>query len=172
MDRFQKEYHLTRIGLFGSVARGEQSENSDIDLIVEFEEGTADLFNLYLSRRYYQRQSMHSPSHKDFSCISNMLDSINKILEYSDKYNDADEFYNETIAFDASMMNFIVIGEMVDKLSEGFKEETSAIIDWQKVKSFRNIIAHNYFGIDAEEVWQIIKTSLVELKKNLGSIIN
>lgn len=46
MDRFHKEYHLTRIGLFGSLARGEQSDNSDIDLIVEFEEGTADLFSI------------------------------------------------------------------------------------------------------------------------------
>jgi uncharacterized protein len=45
-DRFQKEYHLTRIGIFGSVARGEQTDNSDIDLIVEFEEGTDNLFEI------------------------------------------------------------------------------------------------------------------------------
>jgi uncharacterized protein with HEPN domain len=36
--------------------------------------------------------------------------------------------------------------------------------DWHKAKGFRNIIAHNYFGIDAEEVWQIIHTSLKVLK--------
>ncbi|HHN47628.1 MAG TPA: nucleotidyltransferase [Bacteroidales bacterium] len=45
-DRFRKEYHLKRIGIFGSFARGEQTESSDIDLIVEFEEGTEDLFGL------------------------------------------------------------------------------------------------------------------------------
>jgi predicted nucleotidyltransferase len=45
-DRFQREYHLTRIGIFGSVARGEQTDNSDIDLIVEFEEGTDNLFEI------------------------------------------------------------------------------------------------------------------------------
>ena len=38
--------------------------------------------------------------------------------------------------------------------------ETSGKIDWLKVKGFRNIVAHNYFGIDAEEVWQIISGSL------------
>jgi uncharacterized protein len=42
-ERFCKEYHLKRIGIFGSLARGEQTQNSDIDLIVEFEEGTEDL---------------------------------------------------------------------------------------------------------------------------------
>ena len=69
------------------------------------------------------------------------------------------------------MMNFIVIGEMVDKLSEDFLNETSDKIDWLKVKGFRNIIAHNYFGIDAEEVWQIIDDSLPKLKQDLESII-
>ena len=43
-DRFKKDYKLIRIGVFGSYARGEQNENSDIDLIVEFEENTPDLY--------------------------------------------------------------------------------------------------------------------------------
>jgi uncharacterized protein with HEPN domain len=114
---------------------------------------------------------MHRPSHKDFSCILNMLDSIKRIQEYSGRFKDADEFYNDTKSFDASMMNFIVIGEMVDKLSEELIGETSDKIDWLKVKGFRNIIAHNYFGIDAEEVWQIISNSLPKLKQDLESII-
>lgn len=42
-DRFKKDYHLIRIGIFGSLARGEQNENSDIDLVVEFEDNTPDL---------------------------------------------------------------------------------------------------------------------------------
>ena len=49
-------------------------------------------------------------------------------------------------------MNFIVIGEMADKLSDDFKLKTQENVDWLKIKSFRNIIAHNYFGVDAEEV--------------------
>lgn len=55
------------------------------------------------------------------------------------------------------MMNFVVIGEMVDKISDEFKKSLSNI-EWIKIKGFRNIVAHDYFGIDAEEVLQIIKT--------------
>lgn len=44
--RFKKDYHLIRIGVFGSVARGDQNENSDIDLVVEFEENTSDLHTI------------------------------------------------------------------------------------------------------------------------------
>lgn len=42
--RFQKDYHLTKLGVFGSVARDEFSDNSDIDLIVEFEDNISDLY--------------------------------------------------------------------------------------------------------------------------------
>lgn len=114
---------------------------------------------------------MHKASHLDFSCILNMLDSINRIQQYSHIFNNADDFYRDTKSFDASMMNFIVIGEMADKLSDEFINKTADKIDWLKVKGFRNIIAHNYFGIDAEEVWQIINGSLKALKLALEKII-
>jgi uncharacterized protein with HEPN domain len=61
------------------------------------------------------------------------------------------------------MMNFVVIGEMVAKLSEDFKSQHPEI-EWGKMKGLRNIAAHNYFGIDAEEVWQIINHNIPALK--------
>jgi uncharacterized protein len=43
---FRDKFHIIRIGIFGSYARGEQNINSDIDLLVEFEENTQDLYDL------------------------------------------------------------------------------------------------------------------------------
>ena len=43
---FRERFHIVRIGLFGSYARGDQKVDSDIDLLVEFEENTQDLFEL------------------------------------------------------------------------------------------------------------------------------
>jgi uncharacterized protein with HEPN domain len=114
---------------------------------------------------------MHNVSHKDFSCLISILDSIEKIINYTEKFDNPDDFYNDTISFDATMMNFIVIGEMAKKLSEEFKDNTREKIDWYNVKAFRNIVAHNYFGIDAEEVWQIIGESMMALQKNIKQII-
>ncbi len=45
-DRLIHDYHLTKIGLFGSMSRGEQSDSSDIDLVIEFEPNTPDLYSL------------------------------------------------------------------------------------------------------------------------------
>jgi uncharacterized protein len=42
-NRFRQEYHIVRIGVFGSFARNEQHDGSDIDLVVEFEENTENL---------------------------------------------------------------------------------------------------------------------------------
>ena len=55
--------------------------------------------------------------HRDFSCVLNMLESIKKIQKYSGKFDNADDFFEDTVLFDATMMNFIVIGEMVERLS-------------------------------------------------------
>ena len=115
---------------------------------------------------------MYNVNRKDYYCLLNMLDSIEKIKQYCLLHKSADDFYNDIKSFDASMMNFIVIGEMVDKISDDLKNVTNSEIDWFKIKGFRNILAHNYFGIDAEEVWQIIQNNLPELEIQLKKIIN
>lgn len=37
LPRLSEQYHIKNIGIFGSVARGEQTKNSDIDILVEFD---------------------------------------------------------------------------------------------------------------------------------------
>ncbi|NIR50091.1 DUF86 domain-containing protein [candidate division KSB1 bacterium] len=59
---------------------------------------------------------------------------------------------------------------MVSRLSDKFIEENNQV-DWLKIRGFRNIVAHDYFGIDAEEVWQIIKTDLPKLRDDLHAIL-
>lgn len=48
----QSRFHVTQIGVFGSYLRDEQTEESDIDILVEFEKGHKDLFN-YLHLKNY-----------------------------------------------------------------------------------------------------------------------
>ena len=45
-ERYQADYHLTKIGVFGSIARGEQTDQSDIDLLIEFEPNTEDIHTI------------------------------------------------------------------------------------------------------------------------------
>lgn len=103
---------------------------------------------------------------KDQLCLESILEAIDRIIEYTSGIKTADDFNDNYQIFDATMMNFVVIGEMVNKLSDEFKN-THPEIEWIKIKGFRNVVAHDYFGIDAEEVWQIIINKIPSLKADI-----
>ncbi len=113
---------------------------------------------------------MPSLSEKDRSNLEAVLDSVKKIARFTSNFKNADEFYDDEVSFDAVLMNFVVIGESVAKLSPNFKHRESTV-PWAKIKAFRNIIAHNYFGVDAEEIWEIIHHQLPELKNQVSEIL-
>lgn len=51
----KKVYHIEEIGLFGSVARGEQTATSDVDILVKFEKGHSNLFNYIQLKDYLEK---------------------------------------------------------------------------------------------------------------------
>ena len=55
---FRDKFHIIRIGLFGSYARGEQNSDSDIDLLVEFEDNTQELYDLKLQIKDFFKDSL------------------------------------------------------------------------------------------------------------------
>jgi uncharacterized protein with HEPN domain len=107
---------------------------------------------------------------KDQYCLESIIEAIDRIIEYTSGFESADDFNEDYRNFDATMMNFVVIGEMVEKISDDFKKDHNNI-EWVKIKGFRNIVAHDYFGIDAEEVWQIIKNRIPTLKSEIKALI-
>ena len=109
-------------------------------------------------------------SEKDKANLFAILDSCNKIKTFTEEVWDADTFFEDEKTFDAVLMNFVIIGEAVARLSTTLKNENKHI-PWGGVQGFRNIVAHDYFGVDAEEVWQIIKNSLSELELQVKKIL-
>jgi len=103
--------------------------------------------------------------------LLSIVEAIEKIEEYSLNFTDGEDFYYDSKSFDASMMQFVVIGEMIDRLDSKFKNKY-AQIEWIKIKNFRNIIAHDYFGIDSDEIWDIIQSKIKPLKYDILDILN
>ena len=69
---------------------------------------------------------------------------------------------------DAACMVIIAIGESVkslDKLTDKKLLPTYPSIDWKKIMGARDIMAHHYFDVDAEEVFSIIENDLEPLKQ-------
>ena len=100
-----------------------------------------------------------------------MAETVEKIIRFSLPYKTAEEFYANDRDFDAVMMNFIVVGETVDKLSDDLKSKHPGI-NWGKIYGLRNILAHHYFGINVDLIWQIIQNDIPMFKEELAKLIN
>ena len=109
-------------------------------------------------------------SDKDKGNLLAILDSSSKIKKFVEDHDSADSFHADIETFDAVLLNFVIIGESVVRLSEDLKNENSHI-PWLDIKGFRNFVVHDYFGVDAEEVWEIIKLHLPELDANIQELL-
>ncbi|MEI6206574.1 MAG: DUF86 domain-containing protein [Desulfuromonadales bacterium] len=68
-------------------------------------------------------------------------------------------FEHDRMRYSAVIREFEIIGEAVGKLSEELKRGYPEI-PWQDIKDFRNLLAHEYFGVDLEIVWNTIRDDL------------
>jgi uncharacterized protein with HEPN domain len=69
----------------------------------------------------------------------------------------------------AVVMNLIILGEAATQVMDGFADFASAqdAIAWRSMRGMRNRIAHGYFDIDMDVVWDTVQTSLTELAQQL-----
>ena len=118
---------------------------------------------------------MEFESIEKFQMVLETLDkidtAINRLQERTMQIHSADDFLSSPVGIeklDAACMVIIALGEAVktlDKLSDKKLLPTYPSIEWKKVMGARDIIAHHYFEVDAEEVYNIIKNDLAPLKQ-------
>ena len=99
--------------------------------------------------------------------LFDILVAILKIENTSKKFSKAQEILYDYQDWDSIIREFEIIGEATKKLinSKILNEEKRVIVD------FRNLLIHNYFGIDPEEVWDIIQNDLPKYKKEIVNLI-
>ena len=110
-------------------------------------------------------------SNKDTANLMAILEAVRKITLFVKDHQSGDSLFQDIESFDAVLLNFVVIGEAVTRLSDTLKTENNHI-PWQQIKRFRNIVAHDYFGVDAEEVWEIISKHLPPFKTQIKEILD
>lgn len=98
-----------------------------------------------------------------------ILDSGNAILEFV-KDLSFEEFCNDRKTYSAVIREFEIIGEAVGKLPDEIKQRRSEV-EWQDIKDFRNLLIHEYFGVDLEIVWKVILDDLPTLMNAIREIL-
>ena len=77
---------------------------------------------------------------------------------------DQNQFLASSLIQDAVLRNLQVLAESTQRLSDEFKTQHPEI-EWYKISGLRNILVHDYLGIDIETVWVIISEELSKLKR-------
>lgn len=100
--------------------------------------------------------------------IQDILKAINKIEAYI-KGKTAAQFKRDELTVDAVIRNLEIIGEASKSIPPSITR-LYPDIPWNQMNGMRNILIHEYFGVDVDTIWHTAKTHLPELKKQLESI--
>ena len=97
--------------------------------------------------------------------LADALEAIDAVENYIDNLS-FDTFREDRKTYSATIREYIVIGEAIAHMIEELEEKIPDF-PWRIIKDFRNVIVHEYFGVDAEMVWDISNNELGKLKENL-----
>jgi uncharacterized protein with HEPN domain len=100
--------------------------------------------------------------------LSDIIESINAIEDFVLGYEMA-TFAGDRKTYSATIRELEIIGEAIRNISDEIKVQYPEIL-WQAIRSFRNKITHEYFGIDVRIVWDVVTNELPILKKQVEQI--
>jgi uncharacterized protein with HEPN domain len=102
--------------------------------------------------------------------LHHILEAINNIGTFS-AGKTKDDLYNNLMYRFSIERQLEIIGEAANNLSGPLREQYSSI-PWPQIISFRNFLAHEYFGLDLELIWSILINHVPSLKSDIEKILN
>lgn len=101
--------------------------------------------------------------------VQDILDAISEIQKFTDGM-DYQTFKQDAKSIRAVEMNFIIIGEAANQISEDVEEKYPAI-PWNLMRAMRNRIVHVYFNVDEKLMWDTIQKDLPPLIPELKKLL-
>ncbi|MBW4054791.1 MAG: DUF86 domain-containing protein [Proteobacteria bacterium] len=105
----------------------------------------------------------------DLQFLQDIMDSINAAIEFIAGY-DFVSFSGDRKTKSATIRELEIIGEAASRISALKKDEFYSV-PWRLMKDFRNVLSHEYFGVNDEVVWDIVQHKLPALKVQIDNII-
>lgn len=101
--------------------------------------------------------------------INHILQAIKHIEEFTSSAK-TKKFLADYLLQSAVTRQLEIIGEAVNAISAETKKKFPEV-EWNSIKGFRNLLIHEYFSVDAAELWQTIRHDLPVLKNQMKHIL-
>ena len=101
--------------------------------------------------------------------LADILESSDLIADYLKKI-DYQKFSKDIGIQDKVLRRLSIIGEIARSLPKGFKEKHPKI-PWERIAGMRNVIIHEYFGVEMQRIWKVAKHDLPEFRKEIKKIL-
>jgi len=102
--------------------------------------------------------------------LEDMLDAMHRISEYLEGYV-YDDFINDQKTVDAVVRNFEIIGEAAKNVPENIRRRQPDV-PWAEMYVMRNIVSHQYFGIDYGIIWDVAVNHLPENRRQVQRLLD
>lgn len=100
--------------------------------------------------------------------LLDILEAVERIEKYAGRDRQAIE--RDELLQTWFIHHVQIIGEAAAKLSEGFRV-AHPDVPWAEIVGMRNVLVHEYFGVDVEEIWNTVQHDIPALKPKLAAIL-
>lgn len=104
----------------------------------------------------------------DIQRLQDILEAIERIERYAPEGKN--RFERDELLQTWMVHHIQIIGEAAGKLSDSFRKKYSEI-PWPQIITMRNVLVHDYFGLDLHEVWMVVERDIPHLKPKIQAII-
>lgn len=102
--------------------------------------------------------------------LNDILVACEKVLRFTDGM-DFDEFIADDRTFDAVIRNLQIIGEAVKNIPPKIRN-LNPEVEWRKIAGLRDILAHTYFQVENEIIWDIVQNKVRSLQPHIARILD
>lgn len=99
--------------------------------------------------------------------LLDILRAIDKIEEKTPSY---ETFLDDEMIQVWYVHHLQIIGEAAARLSDTLREN-HPVLPWTRIIAMRNVLVHQYFGIDLKEIWDTVVVDIPELKNSITEIL-
>jgi uncharacterized protein with HEPN domain len=101
--------------------------------------------------------------------LEDILDATRKVRTYTNDLSKT-AFLQDDKTFDAVVRNLEIIGEAAKNIPDTVRANAPGV-EWKKISGLRDILIHEYFGIDGEIVWDIVQNKLPALETTVKQLL-